>query len=212
MKTCEKHGVEKVETFAGLRNGKPRRRFVCRLCKAADLRRLKERRGGAAAHRNQQRDRSPLEHLKYLARKTVENHLKAGTLGAIRCNMTVHILDGPSTFSWSVIVVLRALNAHTIGDIPFNNMPIATRPAGIVSLLSHGPGALTVGYFHRRSATFNGSKNLRSTAWWLRQPSQRIRTYIGLAVGATTVPWRRFCFTLGLTAACRLFATIRAPL
>ena len=73
MKTCEKHGVEKVETFAGLRNGKPRRRFVCRLCKAADLRRLKERRGGAAAHRNQQRDRSPLEHLKYLARKTVEN-------------------------------------------------------------------------------------------------------------------------------------------
>lgn len=47
---------------------------------AKRLRRFKQRRGGSAAYRNAQRDRSPLERQKYLARKTIENHLKAGKL------------------------------------------------------------------------------------------------------------------------------------
>ena len=52
---------------------------------AERLRKFKAKNGGAAAYRNRQQDRSPEDRQKYLARKTVENHLKAGKLTRKPC-------------------------------------------------------------------------------------------------------------------------------
>lgn len=85
---CKKHNARKV------RQGRTSPRWCCLQCNAEKLRKIKARAGGAAAYRNKHRDRSALDHQKYLARKTVENRLKAGTIKRRRCEIcgskTVH--------------------------------------------------------------------------------------------------------------------------
>jgi hypothetical protein len=81
---CPKCGRPRHLRSNGYRRGKQRFKACCDPCEyprtQEHLRAFKIRQGGAAAYRNRQRDRSPEGRKQYLARKTVENHLKIGDL------------------------------------------------------------------------------------------------------------------------------------
>jgi ribosomal protein S27AE len=82
---------------------------------AERLRKHKAKHGGAAAYKKMQRDRSPSDRQKYLARKRVEYHVKVGNIKkepCARCGITKSVQAHHEDYSKPLDVIWLCAKDH----------------------------------------------------------------------------------------------------